>query len=103
MTQIETGGRAVLNVPGLSAGNHTVKVIYNGDDNHNVSEAEDNFTVSQDKPSMDINVTDIDYHDTENIEIALPEDATGTVNVTVTGELPDQVHSLLIRLTLSLM
>ena len=75
-----------MNVPGLSAGNHTVKVIYNGDDNHNVSEAEDNFTVSQDKPSMDINVTDIDYHDTENIEIALPEDATGTVNVTVTGD-----------------
>ncbi|WP_458406325.1 Ig-like domain repeat protein, partial [Methanobrevibacter sp.] len=84
--ELTPDGRAVLNVPGLSAGDHVVKVVYNGDDNHYANEGEDNFNVKQAKPAMDINTTNIDYHEVENITVILPEDATGTVNVTVTGD-----------------
>ena len=91
LTQTETGGRAILNVPGLSAGNHTVKVVYNGDDNHYPNEAVDNFTVRQAKPTMEINTDDIDYGETENINVTIAGieggvTPTGTVNVTVTGD-----------------
>ena len=91
LTPTETGGRAVLNVPGISAGDHNVTVVYNGDANHYSSNGTDNFTVSKAKPAMVINTTDIDYHEIENITVNVTGveggvTPTGTVNVTVTGD-----------------
>ncbi len=90
LTQISTGGRAVFNVPGLSGGNHTVVAVYNGDDNHYSSSGEDNFTVSKANPTVDVNTSNIDYGEVENITITVNpveggETPTGNVTVTVTG------------------
>ena len=91
LTQTDTGGRAVINVPGLSGGDHTVKVVYNGDDNHNSSEGQDTFNVRKAEPTMEINVNNIDYGDTEKINITVSgvnggATPTGEVTVTVTDE-----------------
>ena len=91
LTQISTGGRVFFNVPGLTGGNHTVVAVYNGDDNHYSSSGEDNFTVSKATPSMDVNTTNIDYGEVENITITVNpveggETPTGNVTVTVTNQ-----------------
>ena len=44
-----------------------------------------NFTVNKIDSTVDVNTSDITYGDTETIKVTLPEDATGTVNVTVKG------------------
>ena len=71
LTQTEDGATAVLNIPGLSGGEHTVKAVYNGDENHYSNESEDQFEVSKVKPSIDVKPTDIDYGQDEDISITL--------------------------------
>ncbi|WP_297979945.1 Ig-like domain repeat protein [uncultured Methanobrevibacter sp.] len=76
-------GSASIVVPGLSAGEYDVDVVYNGDDNYLESNASDGFDVARIVPDLDLAVEDIDYGDNETITVTLPEDATGTVNITV--------------------
>ena len=73
LTQTEDGATAVLNIPGLSGGKHTVKAVYNGDDNHYSNQSENQFEVSKVEPSIDVKPTDIDYGQDEDISITLLE------------------------------
>ncbi len=80
-------GAANISIPALGSGNHTIKVVYNGDLNYNASESD----------VKSINVTKADVGDKISVEgssvvpgeIAtvsvegLPKDATGTVTVTI--------------------
>ena len=77
-------GKVTIPVENLSAGDYDVTVDYSGDDNYNATSGTGSFSVDKIDPSMDVNTTDISYGENETISITLPEDATGTVNVTVT-------------------
>ena len=78
-------GIAVTVISGLTAGNHTIAAKYNGDTNYNASQiAEMDIIVDRAPVFMEIEVVDADYGcDGEVIVTGLPDDATGTVSVTV--------------------
>lgn len=98
LTQTEDGATAVLNIPGLSGGEHTVKAVYNGDDNHYSNQSEDQFEVSKVEPSIDVKPTDIDYGQDEDISITLTgveggSAPTGNVTVIVRNSSGDVVFN----------
>ena len=82
-------GQGSFILPGLTAGNHTIGVKYNGDVNYEASEmAEYIVEVSKIDIADDIEIegSEITYGDTATVTlIGLPEDATGTVTVTING------------------
>ena len=83
-TQPVENGKAVVPIHDLSAGNKTAKIYYSGDDKYNPSETNASFTVSKVKP--DISIQNATINDDGRIVVILPEDATGTVTITIDGE-----------------
>ena len=81
-----TDGKAVFNVPGLTAGNKTVKVKYSGDDNYEANETTANFTVSKNTAPISATGDTINLGEDGTVVVNLPSDATGTVTVTVDGK-----------------
>ena len=70
-------GKAVFDIPVLTAGNKTVTVRYEGDDSYNANETTGNFTVlKREAPILAIS-EDIKVGDDETISIYFPKDATG--------------------------
>ncbi|MDD6047982.1 MAG: Ig-like domain repeat protein, partial [Methanobrevibacter ruminantium] len=82
---ISSGAEGVI-VPDLAAGTYTVKVEYGGDNHYNPSNGTATFTVSKYDSSVTVDAIDIVYGDNETIKYNVTEDATGTVNITVTDE-----------------
>ena len=78
-------GVVTVPVENLPAGDYGVNVTYNGDSNYADVSNTDSFTVKKIDSTVNVNTSDITYGDTETIKVTLPEDATGTVNVTVKG------------------
>ena len=79
-------GTVGVNVADLAAGNYTVNVTYNGDNNFNPSSAVANFTVNNAMPTVKVNTTDIDYNTTEPVKFnvtGVDSGATPTGNATV--------------------
>ena len=74
-----SGGKAVVVVPDLKAGNHTVDVTYNGDDKYSPSSASTVLEVS--KAPID-NLIVIDKGN-GTVEVVVPDNATGTVEIKV--------------------
>ena len=70
----------------MTPGLHNVTVDYYGDDNYNSFTVKSNFTAGKYNPSIDVNTTDIVYGDNETVKVILNDDATGTVNITVTDK-----------------
>jgi predicted outer membrane repeat protein len=81
-------GVATVEIPGLTAGTHTITAQYTGDTDYNASDvAEMEIVVSVAPTSMEIVPVDAVYGESAFVEIAgLPEDATGNVTVTVDGK-----------------
>ena len=73
-----SGGKAVVIVPGLDAGNYTVDVTYNGDDKYNSSSNSTELEVS--KAPTDIKVVD---QGNGTVVVVVSDNATGTVTVKV--------------------
>ena len=76
------------NITDLVPGNHTIVVIYDGDDKYTNSS---NKTVVITIPRVEncpviINVTDIVFRDSETIIVNVPLNATGSVNITINGK-----------------
>ena len=88
-----TDGAVTVPVDGLVAGKYNVTVSYNGDDNYRHADGNANFTVNKIDPSILVNASDIDYHDSETINVTVNDDATGTVSITVKNETGDVVYS----------
>ena len=80
LTKIENG-QATLKL-NLMPGNYDIKVRYGGDKNYIPSK--NNLTFTVDKLDSNLNITSNDIIEGENatVVITLPEDATGSVNVT---------------------
>ena len=77
-------GKVEYLIPSLNAGNYTLKVTYNGDDNINSTTATAEFEVAKADPVITVKVEDIVYGAVEYIVIT--SNAAGTVNVTVNGK-----------------
>ena len=78
-------GVATVSVPGLGEGSYNATVKYLGDDNHDAETTSVVFDVAK-VDDYDMNVTpSVDEQDVV-LDIELPEDATGTITVSVDGE-----------------
>ena len=79
-------GKAVFTVPGLKAGNYTVKAKYNGDEKYLAGEASDEFTVSKLKPDIKTSAPTIEVGKDGKITVTLPKDAKGKVTIEIDGK-----------------
>ena len=78
-----TDGKFTYDIPELNAGNYTIDVIFNGNDNVTENSSSLNFTVEKADPAVEINVKDIVYGDIEYIIVHV--NASGTVTIKVDG------------------
>ena len=74
-----------FNATELIDGVNYVFATYDGTELYAPSWAQDSFNVTKYNATIGIDAADITYGDTEVINITLPEDATGILNVTVNG------------------
>ena len=79
-------GKGVLIISNLAAGDYDVNVNYAGDNKYVASSNSTKFTISKLPSSVLVNVKDIVVGEDAVISIALPEDATGNVTITVNGK-----------------
>ena len=75
------GGRAVVDISGLEPGQHTVDVTYPGDDNYDPVSNSTSFEVPK-VSDYPIDITEKDG----KLVITVPEDATGSVTVSIDGK-----------------
>jgi hypothetical protein len=79
-----TDGKGQLIISDLSGGNHNVTAVYPGDDKYGPSDVNKSSVEISDLPSdITVKVDNITYGEDGIIEVTGPEDATGTVTVTV--------------------
>ena len=63
LTQPIVGGKAVFNVTGLNAGEYTVNVTYNGDNNYAASKNTTTFKVNKKYANVDVVGQNVTAHD----------------------------------------
>ena len=81
---LDENGTAQFIIPSAEPGEHSVVVVYSGDDSHAVASNTVKFTVDPEF-YMDIDADAI-YGEDAIVEINLPEDATGNLTVTIGNE-----------------
>ena len=80
-------GKAKVIIPDLPVGSYNATVAYEGDDKYLPSDSTTvSFSVSKVAAPMSASGDSIVVGDNETISVILPEDATGTVTVNVSGE-----------------
>jgi hypothetical protein len=79
-------GVVTVPVDDLPAGDYDVNVTYNGDDNYAESTYSGSFSVNMIDSDVAVEVNNVTYGDTETIKFNVTDGATGTVNITVTGD-----------------
>lgn len=72
----------VYEVGGLGIGNHTVRVVYNGDDKYLTSESSKVFHVNY---AMHIDNDKFPYGENSTVNVILPSDANGPLGITIDG------------------
>ncbi|MBQ6512857.1 Ig-like domain repeat protein [Methanobrevibacter sp.] len=80
-----SNGKAIFNVPDLAAGNKTVAVKYEGDDNYVFNSTTAQFTVYKNDATANASSVNITVGKDEVITVEVPEDATGRVLVEIDG------------------
>jgi VCBS repeat-containing protein len=70
----------------LPAGDYNVTVIYNGDANYIEATGKANFTVGMINSTVVVDPVNITYGDNETVKFNVTDGATGTVNITITGD-----------------
>ena len=79
-------GKAVITIPGLTAGSKNAEVSYSGDGNYNPASGNVSFEVKKLKPEMSADTNSPVSGEKAHIVVKLPDDATGTVTITVDGK-----------------
>ena len=79
-------GKAVITIPGLTAGSKNAEVSYSGDGNYNPASGNVSFEVKKLKPEMSADTNSPVSGEKAHIVVRLPDDATGTVTITVDGK-----------------
>ena len=78
--------KATWNIYDLPVGEYPAFAVYNANENYESVNASDVFNVNPIKPSINITVDDINIGDTLELEISLPDDATGNITVEIDGK-----------------
>jgi hypothetical protein len=80
-------GVGIITIPGLSAGKHVADVAYLGNDKYAYSSTKASITVYKiPDVSMNVEVDSVDVGEVASVYVELPEDANGTVTVSVGGK-----------------
>ena len=79
-------GKGSLTLSGLASGSYDVVAKFNGDDKYLASEDSAKFNVTKLASTIDIAVDNIKVGENVVISVALPEDATGEVIISVNGK-----------------
>ena len=79
-------GKGSLTLSGLASGSYDVVAKFNGDDKYLASEDSAKFNVTKLASTIDIAVDNIKVGEDAVISVALPEDATGEVIISVNGK-----------------
>ena len=79
-------GKATVEVPGLTAGNHTVDVVYSGDDTYSPAVVSGNLTANKATPTIVGEADDITAGEDATIIITVPSDAKGVILVDIDGQ-----------------
>ena len=79
-------GKGTLILSGLASGSYDVVAKFNGDDKYLASEDSAKFNVTKLASTIDIAVDNIKVGENAVISVALPEDATGEVIISVNGK-----------------
>ena len=79
-------GKGSLTLSGLASGSYDVAAKFNGDDKYLASEDSAKFNVTKLASTIDIAVDNIKVGENAVISVALPEDATGEVIISVNGK-----------------
>ena len=79
-------GKGSLTLSGLASGSYDVVAKFNGDDKYLASEDSAKFNVTKVASTIDIAVDNIKVGENAVISVALPEDATGEVIISVNGK-----------------
>ena len=79
-------GKGSLTLSGLASGSYDVVAKFNGDDKYLASEDSAKFNVAKLASTIDIAVDNIKVGEDAVIGVALPEDATGEVIISVNGK-----------------
>ena len=79
-------GKGTLTLSGLASGSYDVVAKFNGDDKYLASEDSAKFNVTKLASTIDIAVDNIKVGENAVISVALPEDATGEVIISVNGK-----------------
>ena len=79
-------GMASVTISGLASGSYDVVAKFNGDDKYLASEDSAKFNVTKLASTIDIAVDNIKVGEDAVISVALPEDATGEVIISVNGK-----------------
>ena len=75
---IDSQGRTI-DLSALTSGNYTCNISYGGDERYNMYSNSIKIIVSRKVAEMTVNVSNINYGQTENVVVTLPGDATGEV------------------------
>ena len=82
-----SNGAVDVTLPEMKAGNHTVEVIYSGDEKYNPVSETKNITVLKQNATAEVSLPEnVTYGDDESVDVILPGDATGNVTVKVDGD-----------------
>ena len=79
-------GTAVIQLDNVAPGTHEVVVTYSGDDKYSNITKETNVTAPKYDSTIGIDVSEIKSGEDGTITVTLPENATGTVTVSVDGK-----------------
>ena len=79
-------GKGTLTLSGLASGSYDVVAKFNGDDKYLASEDSAKFNVTKLASTIDIAVDNIKVGEDAVISVALPDDATGEVIISVNGK-----------------
>ena len=81
-----TTSKLTLEIPDLNADDYNVKVIYHGNNWYNESSATASFKVVKNLSPMTVNVTNSSVGSVEQINVTLPDNATGQVLLDINGQ-----------------
>ena len=79
-------GKAKIIIPELASGKYTTKKTYEGDDKYLPSTTTVSFKVSKVNAPISADADDIYHGEDATVVVNVPEDATGTVTITVNGK-----------------
>ena len=79
-------GTAVVQLDNVTPGEHSVDVIYSGDDNYDGVSTNANVTAPKKSTPISVTVEDSKVGDKSTVKVTVPKDATGNVTVTIDGK-----------------